>query len=229
MTDRARPPRRRGPGRDDHPRHAAQPQRARRQLVTELFERLEAAERDDAVQGRRDPVAPAGSSARAPTCPRRPRSGMEEGSPDDRPAAAARSSRWASRSWSRLAGPVRAGGIGIVAACRHRDRRRGRHLRAHRGQARAGRRDHLAHGPPPDEPAGRGAGHARRRGVQRHRGGGVRPGHQGGPGRRARRRRSPRSAPASPPAPPRGCASRSGSSTATCSTGSTPAARRWRR
>ena len=110
---------------------------------------------------------------------------------------------------------------------RHRGRRRGRHVRAHRGQARARGRDHLAHRARPDGPAGRGPDHARRRGLQRHRGGGVRPGDDGGAGRRASTPRSPGCARRSPPAPPRGCASPSGSSTATCSPASTPTATRW--
>ena len=49
------------------------------------------------------------------------------------------------------------------------------------------------------------------------------------PGRRARRGGTPDLRDASRPAPPRACASRSGSSTATWSRGSTPTARRWRR
>ena len=47
------------------------------------------------------------------------------------------------------------------------------------------------------------------------------------PADRARRRGRPASARRSRPAPPRGCASPSGSSTATCSPGSTRTARRW--
>ena len=89
---------------------------------------------------------------------------------------------------TRLHGAVRAGGIGIVAASDLVGRGRGRHVRADRGQARAGRRDHLADRAPPDDPAGGGAHHARWRGVLRRRRRGVRAGDHGRARRGARRR-----------------------------------------
>ena len=198
-----------------------------RQLVTELFERLEAAEADDAAKvvvirssGR---VFCSGADLTEATS-----QGMEQGAKEivrlqrlivtmGKPVVV------------EVGGPVRAGGIGIVAAAdiaiaaedatfaltevklglaaaiisltvHHRMNPRAAALTTLGGEVFSG-----------TEAAAYGL-------VT-----------QGGPGRRAGRGGTPRSAPASPPAPPRGCASRSGSSTTTSWSGSTPAARRWRR
>ena len=112
---------------------------------------------------------------------------------------------------TRLHGAVRAGGIGIVAASDIAIAAEDATFALTEVKLGLAAGDHLAHRPPPDEPAGGRADHARRRGVHRRRGGGVRPGHDGGAGGRSSTTRSTRSAPRWPPARPRGCASPSGS------------------
>ncbi len=130
-----------------------------RQLVTELFERLERAGADPAVkvvlvrqEGR---VFCSGADLSEATTV-----GMADGARRivdlqrlivtmDKPVVV------------RVSGAVRAGGIGIVAAERRRDQCRRRDVRPHRGQARPRGRDHLPDRARPDEPARGGAHHAR--------------------------------------------------------------------
>ena len=123
---------------------------------------------------------------------------------------------------TRLQGPVRAGGIGIVAASDVAVAAEDATFaltEVKLGLAAAVISLTVHHRMTP--PGGR-ADHARRRGVHRRPGRGVRPGHAAVPTRRARRRGGARSAPRWRPARPRACASPSGSSTATCSPASTP-------
>ena len=123
-------------------------------------------------------------------------------------------------------GAVRAGGIGIVAAADIAVAPTSRHVRADRGEARPGRRDHQPDRPPPDDP---------RAAALTTLGGEV----FGGADAAAYGlvtmavpddeidARSPRCA-AWRPARPRVCASRSGSSTPTWSRASTRGVPRWR-
>ena len=192
-SDRARPPRGRRPGRDDHAGLPAQPQRAVAAAGHRAVRAARAAEADDAVKVVRDPVVGPGLLLR-----RRPVRGDQPGHGGGRP----RRSSALQRLIVTMGKPVvvEVGGAGPRrrhrdrGRLRHRDRRRGRHVRAHRGQARAGRGDHLADRARPDEPAGRGADHAGRRGVQRDRGRGVRPGDAGPSRPTSSTTRSPRSA-----------------------------------
>ena len=184
--DRARALRRRRRPRHHHPRLPAQPQRA----VAAAGHRAVRAPRGR--RGRRrgdggaDPGRGQGLLLRCrPVRGHRRRHGG--GRPADRrPAAADRDHGQAGRHPAARRGPGRR--HRHRRRLRHRDRRRGRDVRAHRGQARPGRRDHLPDRAPPDEPPGRGADHPRRRGVQRRRRRGVRPGDAGGARGRPRRR-----------------------------------------
>ena len=156
-----------------------------RQLVTELFAHLEAAEADADVRvvlvRSADRVFCSGADLSEATTV-----GMEEGA--RRIVELQRFVVTMSKPVvTCVLGAVRAGGIGLVAASDVAIVAEDAIVRAHRGQARAGRRDHQPHRPPPDEPPRRGADHAGWRGVQRHGGGGVRAGHAGRAGRRSRR------------------------------------------
>ena len=88
-----------------------------RQLVTELADRLERAEADAERPGGRAAPRPTGCSAPAPTCPRPPPTGMSDGTQAIVGAPALRSSAMSKPVVAVVAGPVRAGGIGLVAAC----------------------------------------------------------------------------------------------------------------
>ena len=132
-----------------------------RQLVAELFAALEAAEADDDVRvvlvRSAGQVFCSGADLSEATA-----GGMEEGARRIVGPAAADRRRMSKPVVTRVYGAVRAGGIGIVAASDIVDRRRRRDLRADRGQARPGRRDHLPDRAFPDEPARRGADDAGR-------------------------------------------------------------------
>ena len=85
---------------------------------------------------------------------------------------------------ARVAGPVRAGGIGIVAAADISVAGRERDVRADRGPARSRRGDDLAHGPPPAHGPRGGVHLPDRQRLRRPRGRPPRAPHPGGPGRR---------------------------------------------
>ena len=141
--DRAGAPRRRRRGRHHHPGLPGQPQRAVRAAAPRAARPPGRGDRGPGRPGdRADPHRAGVLLGDGPQGVPRGRARRTRGSPSSRRSWSGSGPR-RPRCWPGSAGPARAGGVGLVAACDIAVRRRGRHLRVQRGADRGGAGGHL--------------------------------------------------------------------------------------